>query len=567
MNRIILLISVLLVACTCKPESRHEIPQQQPAPRPELEVYENSKISVLWGDTNVRYPKYEQPKTPCNCFEYTAWRGEKVSAEALIWAKTDLSGVTLSASNLVSNTDGVIPGSAVSFNFLGYVIGDVLNPAWYCDCGARPIGSWATIHVADRLDHDTSTNVVINTTQPVWMSIKVPHDIPAGVYTGEVTVNAADMDPVMLPVWLNIADYDLPDPHDWKFHLDLWQNPELDAGFAASLTWQDKHFEHMRPLMKMLADAGQKVITAKISQSAQIKRTKNADGTWKYDYTVFDKWVNFMMELGIDSQIDCYGMIPWSMRFDYYDAAQKKTVYVSAEAGEQAYNDFWQPFIKDFASHLKEKGWFDKTYLAFDERSQDAILKVMRMVMKTESGFRFSHTGTYFKSVAEKSAICCITFENDYPQGIVEQRRAQGYKSTYYTCCAQRYPNTMMDSPLEEGVWYAWAARAKNLDGYLRWSYNIWDNADPVNDVRHEGGPSGDRYIVYPDARSSVRFEKVIEGIQDYEKTRILKEKWEQEGNSEKLDALQNALSRFTFDEIPLNGPGPALKQAKLVLE
>ena len=40
---------------------------------------------------------------------------------------------------------------------------------------------------------------------------------------------------------------------------------------------------------------------------------KKLDGTWVYDYTVFDKWVEFMMnEVGIKDLISCYTMIPWA---------------------------------------------------------------------------------------------------------------------------------------------------------------------------------------------------------------------------------------------------------------
>ncbi|HCC71178.1 MAG TPA: hypothetical protein DEQ09_08520, partial [Bacteroidales bacterium] len=54
------------------------------------------------------------------------------------------------------------------------------------------------------------------------------------------------------------------------------------------------------------------------------------------------------------------------------------------------------------------------------------------------------------------------------------------------------------------------------------WAYNSWPEK-PVYDSRFISWPSGDTYFVYPGARSSIRFEKLIEGIQDYEKIRILR--------------------------------------------
>ena len=45
---------------------------------------------------------------------------------------------------------------------------------------------------------------------------------------------------------------------------------------------------------------------------------KKADGTWSFDYTVFDRWVEFMMSVGIDQQINCYSMVPWELSFQYF---------------------------------------------------------------------------------------------------------------------------------------------------------------------------------------------------------------------------------------------------------
>ena len=43
-------------------------------------------------------------------------------------------------------------------------------------------------------------------------------------------------------------------------------------------------------------------------------------------------------------------------------------------------------------------------------------------------------------------------------------------------------------------------------------------------DSRFVTWPSGDAYLVYPFAQSSIRFERIREGIQDFEKIRILRE-------------------------------------------
>ena len=57
--------------------------------------------------------------------------------------------------------------------------------------------------------------------------------------------------------------------------------------------------------------------------------------------------------------------------------------------------------------------------------------------------------------------------------------------------------------------------------------------------------------MVYPEGRTCIRFERLVAGIQDYEKIRILRNEYKQKGNTSALRNLEKALS--TFDELKLN--------------
>lgn len=68
--------------------------------------------------------------------------------------------------------------------------------------------------------------------------------------------------------------------------------------------------------------------------------------------------------------------------------------------------------------------------------------------------------------------------------------------------------------------------------------------------------PAGDTYIVYPDARGSIRFERLVEGIQDAEKIRILREAFEKAGTDEakqKLELLNQTVAQFNILTKPDN--------------
>lgn len=111
-----------------------------------------------------------------------------------------------------------------------------------------------------------------------------------------------------------------------------------------------------------------------------------------------------------------------------------------------------------------------------------------------------------------------------------------------------------------------WYARAAGLDGYLHWSYNSWTE-NPLIDSRFRTWPAGDTYIIYPDGRSSIRFERAKEGIQDAEKIRILREQLTAASETEKLNTLEEAVARFNIKRPSGMTCAELVNQGKKVLE
>ena len=104
----------------------------------------------------------------------------------------------------------------------------------------------------------------------------------------------------------------------------------------------------------------------------------------------------------------------------------------------------------------------------------------------------------------------------------VRGRSAKGATTTYYVCCTPPKPNTFVFSPPAEARYLGWYTAAHGYDGFLRWAYDAWP-ADPVRDARHVLWPAGDTFLVYPGSQSSIRFERLREGIVDFEKIRLLR--------------------------------------------
>lgn len=543
----------------------------QPQPSFRLDWAATGSHCVIGGGPSLEFQK--------KAFNHVAWRGEKVFAQAVVSSEEELKDVRLSVSDL-RNGKSLIGAENIRLQFVSYVVSDLLDTTKYGQCGSREDKSkWGEVLVADVLDFNDSMTVPAGRKQPVWMTVSVPSDARPGKYSGKLTVTSSNAKARSLNVALTVADHVLPPARDWAFHLDLWQNPYSVARYENVPLWSEAHFEAMRPVMRMLAEAGQKSVTATIMSrpwngqtedafGSMVTKIRRIDGTWLYDYTIFDRWVEFMFSLGIDRQINCYSMIPWALQFDYIDQATSSPATFQAAPGSEEYNEYWGAFIADFARHLKAKGWFEKTMIAMDERPLESMQAVLGLIRKVEPAFKISLAGNYHEPVIYDIVDFSETFsgKQEFPESAKAKRKELGLTTTFYTCCAEAHPNMFVISNPDEAAWLGWFAQAEGYDGYLRWAYNSW-TLDPLTDARFRTWPAGDCFVVYPGGRGSVRFSKLVEGIQDFEKVRILRSRWQETGNEAKLGQLTGILKSFTSETVLAEGPAKALAAAKSFLD
>ncbi|MDH5598254.1 MAG: DUF4091 domain-containing protein [Cyclobacteriaceae bacterium] len=278
-----------------------------------------------------------------------------------------------------------------------------------------------------------------------------------------------------------------------------------------------------------------------------VKWIKKEDGSWEYDYSLFDKWVEFAMSCGITEQINCYTMIPWHLKFRYYDEKTKEYQVLEAKPETREYKIHWKNMLTDFVEHLKDKGWFEKTTISMDERPLPAMQAVLSLVKEVNPDIKITLAGSYHPEIARELYDYCVASEWKFSSELLAFRKEKKAPTTFYTCCVEEYPNIFTFSPPAEAVWLGWFAAAKGYDGYLRWAYNSWVQ-NPLHDSRFRTWPGGDTYVVYPGARSSIRFERLREGIQDFEKIQILLGEYP-EGSPERTELL-NYLRRFEISSL-----------------
>jgi hypothetical protein len=474
----------------------------------EIEGYANAgsakdaKSAFLAGDLYTRYDRdvLADVKKLAPVARLRGWRGERVSAMLVATSKSGFQELSLSAADRRARLD-----------VLRYTLG---NGTLYGD-------------ILDGTDQTAFKGV----TRPVVYT----YDIPASA-TGPIrdtvtaVINGERRD---LPVEITVVPRTLPPVKDWSFHLDIWQHPDAIARWHDVPMGSDEHLRLLRPYNRLLADLGQKTITATLIDEAWnqqtydrfrsgVQATKHADGSWSYDYTLFDAFVQAMEAVGVTGQIDCYSMLPWSLKFRYFDEKSGRHVAPRLMPGSAEYEDFWGHLLTDLCRHTKAKGWFARTKIALDERPDRLVRPALAVLRKYAPGMGMVMACNHPSKLNAEAFD--VSYGYRHSEGLAKyaaSRRAQGRFTTYYICCGPARPNTFILSDPAESAWLAPLSAAMGFDGLLRWAWCSWVK-DPFESQDYTAWPSGDTSLVYPGPRLSLRALLLRDGIEAYEKVKIV---------------------------------------------
>jgi hypothetical protein len=526
---------------------------------------------VSFGSTDELYFRAEAPgiKKDVLSWSATGWKGERLNAQILVWSADTLEQVRFKLSNLVNAKGNTISQSSMQLHMVRYVLANYPYGASDVTCGDSPYKNGFLM--PDRFETFDRFDVPANTLRPVWLTLNIPPGTPAGHYKGVIVAHAKGHE-TKLELNVDVQDKLLPPPHDWKYRLDLWQNPWVLAWDNHLEPWSDEHKMLLKKHLKLYADAGGKYITTYAVNSpwsdnsysiegAMIESIKLKNGAWKFDYKIFDEYVELAMSVGIDKAITIYTPLPGGYRFRYMDEKTGNYITESWPPTSEKFKAYWDPFLTDLQLHLRNKGWFEKTYIGINESAMDETLAAIKVIKDNSQKWRITYAGDWHRELNDLLNDYSFLAGKESPVDIVKARTGRGFTTTYYVCCNPPKPNTFLFSPPVEGRWISWYAAAYGYSGFLRWAYDAWPH-DPARDARHGSWAAGDCFLVYPGANSGIRFEKLREGIVDYEKIRILREMV-----SVTIDKKSRALMRRLDDHLKTLTTEHDFKENKLKAE
>jgi hypothetical protein len=489
-------------------------------------------LHASFGSTEQLYFRKDVPmRTKVDQTNATAWKGERINFQILIWSPDTMVQVRLKANNLVNENGKTIDAKNLNFNLVRYVISNYPYGSKEAVCGNSPYNDGFLM--PDRFESFDRFDLPGKTTRPIWLSVQVPAQTEAGVYKGTIEIQSQN-DNQPLSISLRVQNKTLPPPSEWKYLLDLWQNPWAVAWTNHVEPWSEEHKALLKKHLQMYADAGGKYITTYAVHSpwadnsfmiegGMIEWIKLKNNTWKFDYKIFDEYVELAMKYGINKAITIYTPIPWGNRFRYLEGETGNYMYEQWVPDSAAFKYHWDIFLTDLKKHLEEKGWMKIAYIGINESAMNETLAAIKVVKAHSPEWRITYAGDWHPELDTLLNDYSYLFGKEPNHQQLQKRATRGASSTFYVCCNPPYPNNFLFSPPIEGRWLSWYSAAQGYNGFLRWAYDAWP-ADPRRDARHGSWAAGDCFMVYPGGNSCIRFEKLREGIVDFEKIRILKE-------------------------------------------
>ena len=401
----------------------------------------------------------------------------------------------------------------------------------------------------------------------VFVRFEIPKDMAPGKYSGVFKVFSTHLfeDEVLvdsISYTVTVKDIVLPDPKDHSFSLDLWQHNCNIARKAGVANWCDRHFEIMEQYIKTLAALGQSSVTAIVSEIPwsgqrcfQNKETpsnmfeysmvsvqQEPDGSYTYDYSVLDRYIQLCFGYGIDKKIEVFGLINnWVSVEDgflnFTETPEAIRIRYRMPDGSFRYmkkaSDI-EDYIKALYRHFLEKGWLDKVRVVADEPTDYEKFRIsLDMVKRLAPGFRykaaFGKKSFYdeFQDTIEDFCVILTGLTTAAEEWRTVFKEDKKHNFTFYVCCFPRCPNTYLFSDLLETRYLAILADYFRLSGFLRWNYTVWPR-DPRYDIRYYPFPAGDTNFVYPGGDMqpllSLRYMALRRSMEDYELLAMLRD-------------------------------------------
>ena len=477
------------------------------------------------------------------------------------WRPKAPDGFFITASDLTSAQGKTIPQKQINFFLEHYILIYAIS---------SPIGAtgyWpdALAPISEPFSMAAEYAVVGN--RPVWVDISIPAGTPAGIYTGTITVTRNGNLLETLGVQLEVYNFSLPD----QTHLITYVN--VSKGELA------------RFYNKPASSPEIEQLTQNYFDFLYAHRME----TWGNDPLVPEvvvKGENVEVKFN-DSRYDYY-LNKLKTKRVILDASPHNLVnQITEEPFSMAFNNKVKAYLAAVESYFRKNGWKDRlvfnspidepnTKKDYEDTRRWAVL-VHEAVpgvpfLATESPVTDNPDWGTLRGYVNSFCVHGNSLNDPKVKQAISEEQAKGGEVTWYISCDQAYPqpNYFIDAPALDPVMVPWITARYHMNGILYWATNFWNQTpDPwLDPVTYISGfecsngyvLNGEGSLIYPGDHtktytgqpningpvSSIRFELLRKGIEDYEYLWMLKDKGDSDFAEKQVHNMVIDVSTFS---------------------
>ena len=393
------------------------------------------------------------------------------------------------------------------------------------------------VYLFDQLRREPAGPAPADTCRPIWLSVRIPADAKPGRYAGTVRVEDAS-----IPVELEVVDWTLPDPKDFRTVVACEQNPYAVAKQYGVTCWSDRHVELLAGSFRHLGRIGNRWLNVPVlagtefgnGNDSPIRWIRRRDGAFAFDYTVLDRYLDLALKhlgrLGTIQFTVMHGMrsaatAPEPPRVTVYDESRRRSFRMDVTSAKA--RGAWLALARSLHAHLADKGlaramcWGYPLEQEADPGLKNVLAAAVPSVFWIAGPHEMMANGTYAKNERFYKIVADIRYHGRWPAF----RDDQGWKSKTMHLLNPRVGGTAIalhttSLPFAYRL-LADRAIAMGRSGFTRVGADEWAGV-------HYSGMAIPKYLTGigvlfvlwpgPDgAETSARFEALREGIQEAE--------------------------------------------------
>ncbi|MDB5022400.1 MAG: hypothetical protein JWP78_155 [Mucilaginibacter sp.] len=470
-------------------------------------------------------------------------------------------GFFIKCSELTSKEGKTIPQAQINFYLEHYIM------LYGVSGTVGATGYWPDALAPIKEPFSMAAQYAVVRNRPIWVDIAVPSSTPGGIYHGTITVTQNNKQVETLNVQLEVYRFSLPE----KTHMISYMNISKE-----SLA----HFYHM-PASSPYID--------KLTQTY-------------YDFLYahrMEPWFNDQLLPKIEVKGEKVVVKFDDARYEYYlNKLHTNRVLLDAfpsglkkENGGVLFSNLFDTQIKSYLSQVAKyfelHGWKDRLVFnsPIDEPNTRQDYEDTRhwavLVHQAAAGVPFLATespipdnvdwGT-LRGYVNNFSIHGNALNKEDVKKAIREEQAKGGEMTWYISCDQAYPqpNYFIDAPAQDPLMVPWITDQYHMNGILYWAINFWsetpspwlDAVTFISGFSCSGGYvlNGEGSLLYPGDNtrqytgepnvdgpvSSIRFELLRKGIEDYEYLWMLKNRGDKEFAESQVKNMVVDVSSFS---------------------